>query len=113
MKEYDEEKSGNEEMDQVARESQGKVAFGPEKHGIPKQDWPKKFVIDGGLKYDFGGPERTGTDVAAAVEEAESREDGEEAPGKTHEYDKSVGRIKAWPKKFKTDGESNDFDGGE
>lgn len=74
-------------------------AFGKEKSGIPESDWPKKFVVDGGLKYDFGGGIPEG---------------GEDAPGKTHEYDK-IGKLKEWPKKFVVDGRGgfDDDDEGE
>ncbi len=88
--------------------------FGKETHGVPKEDWPKKFVVDGGLKYDFGGPEAHGVehDIAEIDERTESA-DGEETPGKTSKYGKTAGRIKSWPKKFRTDGDTGEFDGGE
>jgi hypothetical protein len=98
------------DMDRNVADSTGKTAFGKEEHGIEEADWPKKFVVDGGLKYDFG-KEAHGVehDISEIDERAEV--DGEEdAPGRTHAYDKTAGKIKSWPKKFRTDGECNDFE---
>lgn len=104
MKYEDEEKGGKEEMDEAADESRGHGKFGPERHGVSSKDWPKKFVVDGGLEYDFGGGEHG---------KPEEYGNGKGAPGKTHEYDRSAGKIKGnLPKKFKTDGRGG-FDGGE
>ncbi len=101
------------EIDDSVRDSMGKNKFGPERHGIPEEDWPKKFVVDGGLKYDFGGPETHGVEHNIADIDERAEGSGEDIPGKTHEYDKSKGAIKSWPKKFKTDGMSDDFGGGD
>lgn len=97
------------------KEEGGKSSFGPSKHGIPEEDWPKKFVVDGGLKYEFG-PEAHGVehDIAEVDERAKHHKGGEEAFGFTHKYDKTAGKIKSWPKKFEVGGEEDkDFDGAE
>lgn len=102
------------EISDSVKDAMGKGSFGPEEHGIEERDWPKKFVVDGGLKYDFGGPEVHGVETDGGVGRRLSEADYEgEEIGKTHEYDKSAGRLKAWPKKFKTDGNTDEFDGGE
>lgn len=101
-----------EDMEYAEKETT-RAEFGKERHGIPEEDWPKKFVVDGGLKYDFG-PEAHGVehDIADIDERAESK-GGEDAPGKTSKYDKTLGKIKTWPKKFKVEGDTDDFDGAE
>lgn len=108
-----EEHSEIEDMDYAVKETT-KADFGKEEHGIPGHDFPKKFVVDGGLKYDFGGPETHGVehDIADIDERAEV-DGAEDAPGRTHDYDKSAGKLKSWPKKFKTEGDTDEFDGGE
>lgn len=100
-------------MDRAEKETTH-AEFGPEEHGMPEEDWPKKFVVDGGLKYEFG-PEAHGTehDIAEIDERAEDR-GGEDIPGKTHKYDRSPGKIQSWPKKFEVGGEEDkDFEGTE
>lgn len=107
-------KKKDEELEYSGKESEGKSGFGPERHGIREEDWPKKFVVDGGLKYDFGGPEAHGVehDIADIDERAEDH--GADIPGKTHKYDRSPGKIQSWPKKFEFGGEEDkDFEGAE
>lgn len=83
----------------------GKTGYtGPDDSSTPDdKNWPKDFVVDGGLKYEFG-PEARGVEANNAVKVAEAAYGPSDPPGKTHKYDKG-GSISTWPKKFVVDGD--------
>lgn len=103
MKYKDSDEKETKAMERAEKETT-EAEFGKEERGIPDEDWPKKFVVDGGLKYDFG-PEAHGVehDIAEIDERAEDGH-GEPIPGKTSEHNETKGKIKSYPKKFVVDG---------
>lgn len=108
-----EDHSADIDMEHAVKDSTHADFGGKEEHGIPAEDWPKKFVVDGGLKYDFGGPEAHGVehDIAEIDERAEDGH-GDPVPGKTSEYNETKGKIKSYPKKFVVDGRGGFDEGG-